>query len=502
MGILDDLLKKELNTLNEDTLINEFLANFEWNSIEESLPEMGVRCYKSTGECINISKTVIVSKDGNCVMCGYFEETDEGILFHHMSPIYMNTEKYTYKLNELSHWMPLPEPAILPKESKNGAFRISEEGYLVDYRGQDSHLIIPNSVNTIGYGSFHDCTWLESITIPDSVVFISDEAFSGCTSLTSIVIPDSVKEIDCNAFEGCTSLTSIVIPHSVIRIAPNTFAGCTSLKSITIPDCVEFIDDSAFAGCTSLESVTIPDCVKFIGNGAFAGCTSLNTVDFAKNSTIKSIGEGSFSNCSSLIHINIPNTLTRIEERIFEKCTSLESLIIPNSVTSIGKRAFKDCTSLRNIKIPNSVKSMGEDVFEGCTKLNRYVFISYKTEERDYADAMKSLLEENGIKTWIAPDNIPAGSDYTEVINDAIENCSCVLMALSKRAQESPHIKSEIRIAFDEEKPIVAMHIDGSSLNSTYKYYLGSKQIVPLNSSDRNDPNLLKIYEAIKSNLR
>ena len=502
MSILDDLLKEELNTLNEDTLMNEFLANFEWTSIDESLPEKWQSGYTSTGECIRISETVIVSKDGNCVMCGYFEETEKGIIFQHMSPIHMVSEKYSYKLDEISHWRPLPEPAILSKESKNGTFRISSEGYLVDYRGQDSHLIIPNSVNTIGCASFLNCTWLESITIPDSVRFISDEAFSGCTSLTSIVIPDSVIEIDCGAFEGCTSLTSIVIPDSVLRIAPSTFEGCTSLKSITIPDCVTSIGDSSFAGCTSLESVTIPDCVTSIGDSAFTGCTSLNTVYFAKNSNIERIGDGSFSDCSSLVNVNIPNTLTRIEESTFEKCTSLESVIIPDSVTSIGKDAFRDCVRLKKVDIPNSVKSIGENVFDGCTELNRYVFISYKTEERDYADMIKSLLEENGIHTWIAPDNIPAGSDYTEMINEAIENCSCVLMILSQRAQGSPHIKSEIRIAFDVGKPIVAMHIDGSPLNPTYKYYLGSKQIVPLNSSDRNNFNLLKILEAIKSNFK
>ena len=129
----------------------------------------------------------------------------------------------------------------------------------------------------------------------------------------------------------------------------------------------------------------------------------------------------------------------------------------------------------------------------------KYVFISYKGEEQDYAEAMKYLLEQENIKTWMAPYDIPAGSEYANVIIEAIENSSCILLLLSRQAQTSKHILSEIRIAFDAGKSIISMHIDDSQLNPGFRYYLGSQQIVPVKSIDKDNLNVKKILNAIKA---
>ena len=95
-----------------------------------------------------------------------------------------------------------------------------------------TELVVPNSVTSIGYYAFRNCTSLTSVTIPDSVTNIGDSAFSGCTSLTSVVIPDSVTSIRWGAFSDCTSLTSVVIPDSVTSIGYSAFYGCSSLTSV------------------------------------------------------------------------------------------------------------------------------------------------------------------------------------------------------------------------------------------------------------------------------
>ena len=78
-------------------------------------------------------------------------------------------------------------------------FGISEEGilwastsgdlYIIGYRGTNTELIIPETINgksvtSIGKYAFCDCTSLTSVVIPDSVTSIGDDAFYGCTSLT------------------------------------------------------------------------------------------------------------------------------------------------------------------------------------------------------------------------------------------------------------------------------------------------------------------------------
>ena len=78
------------------------------------------------------------------------------------------------------------------------------------------------------------CTSLKSVVIPDSVNTIGYRAFSYCVSLESVVVGDSVNTINEHAFFDCTSLKSIIIPESIISIQKNVFTHCPSLKIITI----------------------------------------------------------------------------------------------------------------------------------------------------------------------------------------------------------------------------------------------------------------------------
>ena len=57
-----------------------------------------------------------------------------------------------------------------------------------------------------------------------------------------------------------------------------------------------------------------------------------------------------------------------------------------------------------------------------------YAFISYGSKDRDIVNPIKDILVANGIKTWVAPDDIPAGSNYSEVINDAIKKIALYLL--------------------------------------------------------------------------
>ena len=81
---------------------------------------------------------------------------------------------------------------------------------------------------------FADCTQVTEVVIPDSVTSIGEGTFSNCTSLTSVTIPNSVSYIGNQAFSNCTSLTSVTIPNSVTTIGSFAFGQCSSLSSITV----------------------------------------------------------------------------------------------------------------------------------------------------------------------------------------------------------------------------------------------------------------------------
>ncbi len=77
-------------------------------------------------------------------------------------------------------------------------------------------VILPSTLETIGWQAFSSCAYLTSVTIPAGVTSIGDGAFYGCTGLTEIIIPASVKTIEIQAFRDCSSLISVTIEGSDI----------------------------------------------------------------------------------------------------------------------------------------------------------------------------------------------------------------------------------------------------------------------------------------------
>ena len=230
---------------------------------------------------------------------------------------------------------------------------------------------IPDSVTSIGYYAFHECSGLTSVTIPDSVTEIGLEAFWNCSGLTSVTIPDSVTEIGFQAFHGCRSLTSITIPDSV-SIGNYAFQCCRSLTSITIPDSVS-IGNYAFNECSGLTSVTISDSVTSIGGNPFMRCNNLAEFKgkFAADNGRCLIIDGVLNSFApaGLTEYTIPNSVTEIGKYAFWRCSGLTSITIPDSVTEIGKNAFCYCSGLTSITIPDSVTEIGDDAFRDCTSL-------------------------------------------------------------------------------------------------------------------------------------
>ena len=235
---------------------------------------------------------------------------------------------------------------------------------------------IPNSVRNIGNHAFLGCNIC--FFICNSTYFQNDDVClfnKDKTAIVSIIkdcvnyiIPNSVTSIGDGTFGWCKSLQSITIPNSVKSIGDYAFSSCESLQSVNIPNSVTSIGDKAFSDCESLQSVTIPNSVTSIGDEAFGWCKSLQRITIP-NSVTK-IGDGAFYSCKSLQNITIPNSVTSIGYRAFYWCTSLQSVTIPNSVTKIGDGVFSWCESLQSIIISNSVTNIGNGAFSGCTHLD------------------------------------------------------------------------------------------------------------------------------------
>ena len=52
------------------------------------------------------------------------------------------------------------------------------------------------------------------------------------------------------------------------------------------------------------------------------------------------------------------------------------------------------------------------------------VFLSYSSADKATALAVLAGLEDQGIRCWIAPRDIPAGSEYGQQIVEAVKTCT------------------------------------------------------------------------------
>jgi hypothetical protein len=255
--------------------------------------------------------------------------------------------------------------------SLDGVLFNKVQNTLVGYPGgkAGSSYIIPESVETIGYGAFTYCIGLTSVTIPNSVTAIGEGAFDNCIELTSVAIPNSVIAIGNYAFSYCSKLTSVTIGNAVKTIGNYAFSRCSSLTgTLTIPNSVTAIGKYAFTYCIGLTSVTIGNSVKTIGERAFYECTKLALVTIGNS--VETIGDYAFSDCSGLTGtLTIPNSVTAIGSYAFRYCSGLTSVTIGNSVKTIGEGAFVDCTKLASVTIGNSVETIGEATFYECSGL-------------------------------------------------------------------------------------------------------------------------------------
>ena len=100
------------------------------------------------------------------------------------------------------------------------------------------------------------------------------------------------------------------------------------------------------------------------------------------------------------------------------------------------------------------------------------VFISYSSKNSTTAQAICHELEDNGVRCWMAPRNIPVGSKYASVITQAIKECKAVVLVFSEQSAISPWVESEINIAFSNRKPIVPYKIDAATLENYDEFYL------------------------------
>ncbi|MDR3188751.1 MAG: leucine-rich repeat protein, partial [Prevotellaceae bacterium] len=163
---------------------------------------------------------------------------------------------------------------------------------------------LPNSITSIGYEAFRDCSGLTGqLQLPPKVTTIDYSAFSGCSGLTgTLTLPEGITTIGYWTFGRCHGLTgTLTLPASVTSIGYSAFNDCSGLTGpLTLPASLTTIGHEAFNACSGLTgTLTIPEGVKTIEYNAFADCSGLTSV-VTYSLTPQSISPDVFTNLAKV----------------------------------------------------------------------------------------------------------------------------------------------------------------------------------------------------------
>lgn len=250
-------------------------------------------------------------------------------------------------------------------------------------------LIIPDTVERLGYRVCSGCTALREVRLSSSLRVISDEAFDGCSSLQKVNFPATLKEIRSDAFSG-TALTEFTAPDSLTDIWGNAFKDCTALKSVELNN-VRNLGSGAFMNCTALESVSLSDNMEKLNDHIFDGCASLARIDMPDKPIAVSFtvlgGTAYYNNPSNwengvlyadgyLIAVKADfATLTEYAVKEGTKVIAdnafsgagysgkVKKITLPDGLYRIGQGAFAKLSNLTKINVPESVRSIGYGAF-------------------------------------------------------------------------------------------------------------------------------------------
>jgi hypothetical protein len=102
------------------------------------------------------------------------------------------------------------------------------------------------------------------------------------------------------------------------------------------------------------------------------------------------------------------------------------------------------------------------------------VFISYSHHDKAAADAACAMLENSGIRAWIAPRDVRPGVEYGAEIVEAIERCRILVLIFSENANHSGQILREVERAVSKGIPIVPVRIEEVLPTKSMEYFLGT----------------------------
>lgn len=116
------------------------------------------------------------------------------------------------------------------------------------------------------------------------------------------------------------------------------------------------------------------------------------------------------------------------------------------------------------------------------------IFISYsRIDKNTVFPFVRRIEQELNTICWIDSEGIEGGSQFEEVIVNAIDESKVVLFMLSDSSINSMWTRLEVFYAEDEGKKIVPIVIDGKGLRKWFKFHFGNVDYIDIQDEEQCD---------------
>jgi len=200
--------------------------------------------------------------------------------------------------------------------------------------------------------------------------------------LTSVTVPESVVSIGFRAFAECSGLNYINVSDDNMNYS--SIDGLLFDKEGTV-----------MIQCPGARtSVTLPESVTSIGEESFRNCSKLEYVVIPKSVT--SVGTRAFENCGTLTHVCYlgTNDPGKSDEHVFDGCNLLDEVVVVSGYEDeeFCEKPIKKRTNVYVVlEMDEGVKDMDlEQLYKELDMLPDNV--SVKVERNDNYDIVRLLL--------------------------------------------------------------------------------------------------------------
>lgn len=166
-----------------------------------------------------------------------------------------------------------------------------------------------------------------------------------------------------------------------------------------------------------------------------------------------------------------------------------------DGIKRVGAEEWKSITRVKGYE-EGTVCSQGSQRGE-CMESSFDVFVSHSHRDKHTADALVHVLEEQGLRCWIAPRDIMPGAQWSASIMSGLAECRALVLIFSEYSNDSQQVLQEVERAVSGGMPIIPFKIQDIDVDPALGFFLGTRHWLDA-FDQRLEEHLKELGHAVK----